>query len=38
MAIALGVSAKTVKRHIKAMDNVHFVGRGFSGYWEIIEE
>lgn len=37
MAAILGISSKTVKRHIKEMNNVHFVGRGFSGYWEIIE-
>ena len=37
MAMALGVSTKTVQRHIKEMDNVHYVGRGFSGHWEIKE-
>ena len=35
IAIALGVSSKTIKRHIKEMDNVSYIGRGFSGYWEI---
>jgi len=38
MAIALGVSSKTIKRHIKEMDNVCYVGRGFSGYWEITDK
>lgn len=38
MAIALGVSSKTIKRHIKEMDNVSFVGRGFSGHWEIMDD
>lgn len=37
IAITLGVSSKTIKRHIKEMDNVNYIGRGFSGYWEIIE-
>jgi ATP-dependent DNA helicase RecG len=37
IAIALGVSSKTVKRHIKKMGNVRYIGRGFSGYWEIID-
>ncbi|MBQ2405477.1 MAG: putative DNA binding domain-containing protein [Lachnospiraceae bacterium] len=37
MAALLGISSKTVKRHIKKMNNVHYVGRGFSGHWEIIE-
>lgn len=36
IAIALGVSSKTIKRHIKKMDNVNYIGRGFSGHWEII--
>ena len=38
MAIALGVSSKTIKRHIKEMDNVFYVGRGFSGHWEITDK
>ena len=38
IAIELGVSSKTIKRHIKEMDNVSFVGRGFSGHWEITDD
>lgn len=38
MAIVLGVSSKTIKRHIKEMDNVCYVGRGFSGHWEIKDD
>lgn len=38
MAIALGVSSKTIKRHIKEMDNICYVGRGFSGHWEITDK
>ena len=38
MAIALGVSSKTIKRHIKEMDNVNYIGRGFSGHWEVKDE
>lgn len=37
MAIVLGVSSKTIKRHIKEMDNVCYIGRGFSGHWEIAD-
>lgn len=37
MAKSLGVSTKTVQRHIKEMNNVYYVGRGFSGHWEIKE-
>ena len=35
---ALGVSSKTIKRHIKEMDNVSYIGRGFSGHWEIADD
>ena len=35
LGMALGVSYKTVRRHIKAMGNVHYIGRGFSGHWEV---
>ena len=35
IAIALGVSVSTIKRRIKEMENVHYVGSGFSGHWEI---
>lgn len=35
MAIALGVSVSTIKRRIKEMENVHYVGSGYSGHWEI---
>lgn len=37
MAIALGVSSKTIKRHLKGMDHVNYIGRGFSGHWEIMD-
>ena len=37
MAMLLGVSSKTIKRHIKEMDNVRYIGSGYSGHWEIIE-
>ena len=38
MAMTLGVSAKTVKRHIKNIDVIQFVGRGANGHWEIRED
>ena len=31
IAMALGVSSKTIKRHIKTMDYVNYVGRGSNG-------
>ena len=32
MAEKLGVSARTIRRHIKAMQNVKYVGSGYSGH------
>ena len=37
IATALGVSSKTIKRHIKKMENVNYIGYGYSGYWKIID-
>jgi ATP-dependent DNA helicase RecG len=37
IAQALGVSEKTIERHMKDMDNIEYVGRGYSGYWHIKE-
>ena len=33
----LGVSDKTIKRHIKNIDNLKYIGSGYSGYWEIVD-
>ena len=38
MAMILGVSSKTVKRRIKQMDHVNYIGRGSNGHWKISEE
>lgn len=35
MALELNVSSRTIKRHIKEMGNLRYVGSGFSGHWEI---
>ena len=32
MAMILGVSSKTVKRRIKQMDHVNYIGRGSNGH------
>lgn len=37
LSIALGVSVRTIRRHLKEMDNVHYIGRGYSGHWEVEE-
>ena len=38
MSEATGVSVRTIKRRISEMPNVQFIGRGFSGHWEIKED
>lgn len=38
MSEATGVSVRTIKRRIAAMPNEQFVGRGFSGHWEIKDD
>lgn len=38
IAAKLGVSSKTIKRHIEKMPYVHYVGSGYSGHWEISEQ
>jgi ATP-dependent DNA helicase RecG len=35
MAEKLNVGVSTVKRKIKNMPNIHYVGSGYSGHWEI---
>lgn len=37
MARELGVSVSTVKRRLKSIPNVFYIGSGFSGHWEIRE-
>ena len=38
IAEQLGISIRTVKRRIKELNNVKFIGRGSNGHWEIIEK
>ena len=38
MSMVLGVSVRTIKRCIKQMDEVHFIGHGSNGYWKIDEQ
>ena len=35
IATELGISVRTVKRRIKQMANISYVGSGYSGHWEI---
>ncbi len=35
MAKILGVSEKTITRHIKAIPSVRYVGKGKNGHWEV---
>ena len=38
IAQRLSISSRTVKRRIDNMPNLKFVGSGYSGHWEIVEE
>lgn len=38
MSEAIGVRVRTIKRRIAEMPNVQFIGRRFSGHWEIKED
>ena len=38
LASLSGKSVITIKRHLKKMKNVRFVGRGYSGHWEVDEK
>ena len=35
LAEKLGISIRTVRRKIKKMDNIEYIGHGYSGYWKI---
>lgn len=35
MSEKLGISIRTVRRKIKEMDNVEYIGHGCSGHWKI---
>ena len=37
IAEQLGISIRTVKRRIKELNNVKFIGRGINGHWEIFD-
>lgn len=38
MSEVTGVSVRTIKRRISEMPNIQFIGRGFSGHWEIKDD
>lgn len=38
MSEVTGVSVRTIKRRISEMLNIQFIGRGFSGHWEIKDD
>lgn len=35
MSGKFGISIRTVRRKIKEMDNVEYIGHEYSGYWKI---
>lgn len=36
MSKILEVSTRTIKRHIKEMNNIKYIGSGYSVHWEIL--
>lgn len=36
MSKILEVSTRTIKRHIKEMNNIKYIGSEYSGHWEIL--
>ena len=36
MSKIIEVSTRTIKRHIKEMNNIKYIGSGYSGHWEIL--
>lgn len=36
MSKILEVSTRTIKRHIKEMNNIKYIGSGYNGHWEIL--
>lgn len=38
IAAIIGVSTKTVKRHVKNIESIKYVGSGYSGHWQINDE
>lgn len=36
MSKILEVSTRTIKRHIKEMNNIKYIGSGYSEHWEIL--
>lgn len=36
MSKILEVSTRTIKRHIKEMNNIKYISSGYSGHWEIL--
>ena len=37
LAILCGFTSKTIKRHIIKLSHIKYVGSGYSGHWEIVE-
>ena len=37
IAEKIGVTSRTIKRYLKEMPNVKYIGSGYSGHWEILD-
>ena len=38
LAILSGYTSKTIKRHILKLTHIKYVGSGYSGHWEIVDD
>ena len=38
LAKQFGVTSMTIKRHIAKMPHIRYVGSGYSGYWEVLDD
>lgn len=37
LAKQFGVTSMTIKRHLAKMPHIHYVGSGYSGHWEVLD-
>ena len=38
LAKQFGVSSMTIKRHLVKMPHIRYVGSGYSGHWEVLDQ
>ncbi|WP_262914071.1 DeoR family transcriptional regulator [Segatella bryantii] len=38
LAKQFGVTSMTIKRHLAKMPHIRYVGSGYSGHWEVLDQ